>query len=423
MNNLLEQFFNYGKNIRMTNQEKNAMRSRLVRHAETHPKGIRSTYFFRFAMTGAFAVLFFLASGGFMTAAAQKSLPGEFLYPVKRASESVKKVTLSSSTHKANYELNLIEKRFTEAQDLLSEKKLNPETETIITNSIKTHTENIQKEATKIAKINPAEALAYNNKLADIIDTKTEILLAAATPTAEETALSIEPVQPTRIVLAAHETVQKINEKQQVLEEIVLSDTNIAIIKTAEEKFTSILAMADNRPELFTSATSAAQPTQSLFALRSTAIIESVTSTPQMSGSIVSIENTSATSATPIKSIPLVPLTKEVRTPFTLLAKIKQAYEQEQFGQVVILAEQIEQMIRNIDRANEKTEAEKQEPKEPETITKESESSLPKKDIDTVIELKNSEEKNQSTSATQSIIKNTIDRAVAPVVSELKKIQ
>ncbi len=338
MNNSLEKLFAFGKKISMTTQEKNVMRSHLVQHMQTPQKSIHSTYFFRFVTTGVFALFVFITSTGIVSAAAQTALPGEFLYPVKRATESVKKVTLVSSIEKTNYEFDLIEKRFTETQDLISEKKLTDSNEAIITQSIKAHTSSIQKEATKIAEKNPSGALAYNNKLADLIDTKTEILLAqnSQNPESEQS-----DEQSIRIVLAVNETVQEINEQQKNLEEIILADTNIATAKIAEEKFAIVINLSENRPELFTSTTSATmvQPITAALAMRS-ALATSTT---------LSVSSTSITNLNTSATLPIIKKEKNL-TLFELFKKIKEKYDAKEYGQVIIIAEQIEQKMRERDR-------------------------------------------------------------------------
>ncbi len=336
MNNIFEKLFSLGKNIRMTESEKNKIRHNLVVHMNHRPVQTPSIYFFRTAIIGAFAMLLFISSGTTMVASAQKSLPGEFLYPLKRASESVKKITLSSAIEKADYEIELIEKRFAEANTLLQEKKLDPKIETMISNSIKDHSKNLEKETIKLTSINPAEAFALNTRLQGLLETQTNELLAVATLTNNSSDIMTlsDPVKPTLLALATYEESQKVIEKQKKIEEVILVDATSSTQSLAEEKYTAILARVDQYPDLFTISNtfkSKMIDTSSTVSLFST---DPVILSKEIHTSVPSINTLSSD------------ISREVTVTLPdLLEQIKQAYTEKQYGKIIILANDIEKQI------------------------------------------------------------------------------
>lgn len=357
----MQKLFSLGNEVKMTELEKNKIRHNLAVHIQKNPVRTPSIYFFRSITVGVFAVLLFIASGTSMVASAQKSLPGQFLYPVKRASESVKKITLSTSTEKTNYELELIEKRFAEANTLLQEKKYNPEIETIIAKSIKSHSETLEKETVKLASINPSQALTVNTKLQNLLETKSNELMAVATvseTTETESEETPETTRPTILALATFEASQKITEKKKQIEEIVLVDATSSTQSTAEEKFANILALAEMNTDLFI-----AEKVQKISPASLTAkIATSATLDTLRTTALVTL--TSATVSTSGTSIPLIPLQPPQKITYTLpelLEQIKQARENNQYGKIILLANEIETTVKKIleQKSQEKIEQEK----------------------------------------------------------------
>ena len=233
-----EKIFSVFQELRLTDTERTSMRTRVAHYAHTHQQTPSHFWMRRFGILALSAVII-ISSGGILASASQSSLPGNFLYPIKRSSESIKKMTLSSTNQKATYELSLLEKRFNEANTLITEQKMTRESEQILTQAIAQHTDDLKNETTIIAKTNPAEALVYTTKLSSILKTSSSILLAISDqqskPVTQELALNTHT--PTKLVLAAYRTADIVNNDTKKLETIVLVDTDIATIKTAEKKY------------------------------------------------------------------------------------------------------------------------------------------------------------------------------------------
>jgi hypothetical protein len=181
-------------------------------------------------------MIIIVTSGGILASASQSSLPGNFLYPIKRSAESAKKIAIRNSNDKVNYELSLLEKRFDEANTLINGQKMTKESEQILTQAIAQHTDEVKKDVGTIAQNNPAEALVYTTKLSSALKTSSSILLAISDkqPTQQ---LALTNHAPTKLVLAAYQTAETVTNDTKKLETIVLADTDVATIKTAEKKY------------------------------------------------------------------------------------------------------------------------------------------------------------------------------------------
>lgn len=231
-----EKIFSVFHGIRLTDAEHASMRSNLVQYIR-HYKTPSHFWLRRFGVA-VFSFIILVSSGGILASASQSSLPGNFLYPIKRSTESIKKLTLNQSQDKVQYELVLLDKRFYEANTLLTEQKMTKESEQILAQAISQHTVDIKNQTDLLAKTNPADALTYNTKLTNILKTSSSILLAISDDQQQNTqALAVAPHTPTKLVLAAYKTADTITDDTKKLETIVLADTDIATIKTAEKKY------------------------------------------------------------------------------------------------------------------------------------------------------------------------------------------
>src|SRR3989339_848820 len=77
-------------------------------------------------------VIFILAGGG-VAMAAEKSLPGELLYPIKiHINERAKSLTAVSPEAKGKFEVEKLEQRLQEAEILSNRGELNPESRAIL---------------------------------------------------------------------------------------------------------------------------------------------------------------------------------------------------------------------------------------------------------------------------------------------------
>lgn len=336
-NNLFSVF----KEIKLTHNEKNSLRLQLSQYMHRRPIGSRSSFMtFRYASIVAFALVLFVSSGGILTFASQGSLPGKTLYNVKRASEEFKKATLTTPAKKASYELALIDKRFSETNELISKQSLTTKNEAIIIDAIKQHTDDFKKETNQLAINNPAEALSYNAKLTNTLKAGTHILLALSHQQNQVLAKA-DSVSPNTLVLAAYASAEKITAEKKQLESMVISDTNIATVRTAEKKYSETIALLEKQniyPVDIAAKTAPTEsvtdetPTVALFAKLATPVEEKIVSEPAV---ILTDDQIAANN--------LQKLANDLRD----------AYSTKQYAQVVIIAEQIQQQLNDAKKIQE----------------------------------------------------------------------
>ncbi len=345
------------QHIKLTQAEKNSLRIRVARHMNNHPIGSYSYFFnFRYAMTVALALMITIGSGTFVASASQSALPGEKLYSVKRTTEKLKKISLKSPSEKVSYELALIDKRFSETNQLISKGNLTAKTEAVVISAIEQHTNDFKTEAKKLAVNDPADALSYNTKLTNTLKTGTHILMALSDQQST-TLAKADTVSPNTLVLAAYATAQKVTEEKKQLETIVVSDTNIATIKTAEKRYTETLALLAKQ-NIVPSATPL-ETSVSTETVKSTPVVTSLEVLPEKTlseiktGDVqktelkVAKKTTESSLATKtISDTKNIPLSKLQ----TLLNSLQQNYEAKKYGQVIIIADQIEQQLNETEK-------------------------------------------------------------------------
>ena len=204
------------QHIKLTQAEKNSLRIRVARHMNNHPIGSYSYFFnFRYAMTVALALMITIGSGTFVASASQSALPGEKLYSVKRTTEKLKKISLKSPSEKVSYELALIDKRFSETNQLISKGNLTAKTEAVVISAIEQHTNDFKTEAKKLAVNDPADALSYNTKLTNTLKTGTHILMALSDQQST-TLAKADTVSPNTLVLAAYAKIGRASCRERV---------------------------------------------------------------------------------------------------------------------------------------------------------------------------------------------------------------
>ena len=336
MNNFTpNNLFSVFKEIRLTQNEKNSIRLQVSQYMHRRPIGSRSSFFvFRYASIVAFALVLFVSSGGLIAFASQGSLPGKTLYNVKRATEELKKVALGTPAKKASYELALIDKRFSETNELISKQSLTTKNEAIIIDAIKQHTDDFKKETSQLAMNDPAEALSYNAKLTNTLKTGTHILLALSHQQNQVLARA-DSVSPNTLVLAAYASAEKITAEKKQLESMVVSDNNIATIRTAEKKYSETLALLAKQN---------IQPVP----VSETTIIAATTLVEETPVATATFAKMAAPIAEDLKTEPAVTLTEEqvsTNNLQKLVNDLRDAYNAKEYAKVVIIAEEIQQQL------------------------------------------------------------------------------
>ncbi len=101
------------------------------------------------------AIPVILIMGAGISFAAENSLPGDFLYPVKiHVNEPVETALSVSPKSQADLNANLAQRRLKEAEQLLSQGKLSPQVKESLSNNFKTHSDSFNREVAKLKEQN-----------------------------------------------------------------------------------------------------------------------------------------------------------------------------------------------------------------------------------------------------------------------------
>jgi|SRR3989344_3315723 len=127
--------------IRLTSAEKSAMRARIFGApsplAVKHSPYVFMSYHMRMALAG---LLLFVFAGTSTVSAAQGSLPGDLLYPVKVSiNEKVEVALAPTPAAKAQVQVRLAERRVDEARELSVRGRLDEKTAKILTDDFDEH--------------------------------------------------------------------------------------------------------------------------------------------------------------------------------------------------------------------------------------------------------------------------------------------
>lgn len=166
--------------IRMTPEEKAAMRARLFGAPSAHtfvPK--RSPYFFfsyQFKMVMAGLVLVVFVGAG-TAQAAEGSLPGDLLYPVKVAvTEPVRSALVSNKAERAALEARFAARRAEEAEALAAQGRLDATTSAALADNLDMHAEESEELAASAAGEEPGAAASVQTTLASTLSAHGAIL-------------------------------------------------------------------------------------------------------------------------------------------------------------------------------------------------------------------------------------------------------
>jgi hypothetical protein len=162
MNNFFEQFKNASKDIRLSEAEKARMRANIFEVAPQPAARVGYFTVFDFStlmtMRSAVAlVLVFILAGSGSAYAAQGSLPGDLLYPIKiSVNERVELALATTPKEKLHTEARLAERRVAEAQALDAQGRLDEATSIEIEKEFDKHAQNalaLAEEASPVAEV------------------------------------------------------------------------------------------------------------------------------------------------------------------------------------------------------------------------------------------------------------------------------
>lgn len=165
MNNKIGQLFEHIKKIRLEQKEREEIRSFLVsktlngRHQEQGSNILRAYFinFYRKPMLTLIIALTIAIGGGF-SAAAENSLPGDILFPVKiKVNEEVRSAVAITPKAKAKWEIKIVERRLEEAEKLAAKGELKADVSAKIEVNFKAHADKVQKRIAEFKAEDKAE--------------------------------------------------------------------------------------------------------------------------------------------------------------------------------------------------------------------------------------------------------------------------
>ncbi len=174
-NHLEQKLQDASQELQLTHHERDTMRAAVREFMRTNPLAVYggatpSPYHYFFierAMPFVAILLFILVSAGGTAFAAEGTLPGDVLYPVKiSVNEQVQSALAFSPSAKAEVHASLAERRLEEAEALASVGKLDVKTTKQIKGNFNEHAAVAQTIAKDIAKTDPAEAAQLSTQLA-----------------------------------------------------------------------------------------------------------------------------------------------------------------------------------------------------------------------------------------------------------------
>jgi len=181
MTKFTEQFHTTGSKIRMNDAERSRVHAAL--RARMHAQPVASPFFVRnlFAVRFAFALALILVVGSGGTAfAAEGTLPGDFLYPVKVSIvEPVQGALQVSDTAKARWNAQIATERLNEAQALAARGTLTPALSDQLAANFNQHASAVASAATSISASDPAAGSDISANFSSTVAQRGAAILAA----------------------------------------------------------------------------------------------------------------------------------------------------------------------------------------------------------------------------------------------------
>ncbi len=186
MRNNLKEFKKLAREVRLSADEKSAMRGELLRHMEMHPvvkkKATVSPFFsmksFRKNRMLPVFVTLGLVMGGSVSFAAENTLPGDFLYPVKvHLNEPVRGAIYVSPEAKAGWDVRLVERRLKEIEKIESKEGVSLKVKEAAQVNFEVYTERVNKHISKFEERGDSvTAIAVTKKFTKVLLEHEEII-------------------------------------------------------------------------------------------------------------------------------------------------------------------------------------------------------------------------------------------------------
>lgn len=189
MKRFQEQFNTKAKEVTLSAQKERELRERIVSYMEYHPMPTgpervdptaikttsEATFSFGWVTSLAGAAAAFVLV--LVPVLAEKSVPGDMLYPIKVGfTEEVRGSLSFSSYEKVAWETELLERRIAEAQLLASEGKLTKEVEESVAVAVQQHSTNAQKEIALLKNTDAEGAALAEISFSSALEVQSEFL-------------------------------------------------------------------------------------------------------------------------------------------------------------------------------------------------------------------------------------------------------
>lgn len=190
MKKFLDNLHTESLRIRMSDEEKSAMRARVLAplRAGGAPAPMRSPLQW-FMMPRAFvpALALLVVVGGGTVSAAGGALPGDLLYPVKLSiNEKVEEAFAQTPVAKAKVQVAFAERRLMEAEALASRGKLSADASAQLESKLGEHTEHANALAIELETEDPASSAEIKTALAASLNVHSKVLAAVGGASADE---------------------------------------------------------------------------------------------------------------------------------------------------------------------------------------------------------------------------------------------
>jgi len=256
-----EDFKNEGLRVRLTMQEKAALRARLSERMKLNPASpaIQSPYHFfifnHIMLQRTFAAVllfvFVLGSGGGTSYAAQGALPGELLYAVKiHINEFVETALATTPTEKAQMQAVLAERRVEEAQTLAARGMLTDGVVTQLQTRFDEHAASAQSLTEALAAIDPGAAAQIGTQLSSSLAANDAVLVSLGDKSSNEETKRTARMFSARVRVQT-DAIARTNEQ-------VLADAHVSApraSKSAKAVAAPVAMMARMAPEATTTST------------------------------------------------------------------------------------------------------------------------------------------------------------------------
>ncbi len=190
----LENLKEYTKNVSLSSGEKFDMFENIRNYSNNNPVRSRYSVFMKHSI--AYASMFALLIGTSATSyAAERSLPGDILYPVKtNINEEVAKTLSVTKKQKAKTNVKLVEKRMSELTEMVVKEKDSPEKIDIIVQKLEEHREELEDYIEDIEENNTEnsdDATEIYAELESVVESHLDILEEIKEDEETESALNI----------------------------------------------------------------------------------------------------------------------------------------------------------------------------------------------------------------------------------------